>query len=376
MSRVEWDKSRSALKLAANTIINAPKELRYTITCSVCKGTGHMSFKCPWKPFFNKDGKCKNPWGVNDAEKQRTERHKNSKRNNPFDEDYNGNRLRAKRQRGQKQHEKCELPKRAPGYVKIEQDTTKVFSEEDYEGWGKSDQNMVWREVSTTPIKSEILDIAAGFNANGNERVGETDDSGVDKLVPQPKPTSIIEHDTNDVLKPGQTWEWMDDDETTSWACKMEKLDTVGWWPFNEPVVLSKPTTDKRPDQFRGAELVHKEPTYSLIRYTRRPALFGFPVWFSKTTDLVVSEEVATQVLTASNVNYSLNHDAIFNRITQAAKTVSKVNEDRYMVLNNYFPRNDTIVFANNIAKCYFWDRRNLKLGVDFMRCQDIIKPK
>jgi hypothetical protein len=376
------------------------------------------------------NGKIRNPFETTNAEKQRSKRKR--------EEDEVGiKRVRVKRQHGVNQH-KEKLAERAPHYSKINQDTTKVFCEDEYceDDWKfnlRTGKPLMWQKATTKPIKSEVIDIAAGFNANsksGDEikfrpavraddkmielyelDEAEWSESGMsssssnlewgpnhvdqiegseewyrdndmygdlDKIVGPPQPTknSLIEHDPNDVLKTGQTWEWMDDDETTSWACKMEKMDSVGWGPFKKTVVLSKPETDKRPDQFRGADMVHKEPIYSLIRYTRRPALFGFPVWFAKTIDLVVSEEVATQVLTASNVNYSLSHDAIFNRITQAAKTVSKVNEDRYMVLNGYFPRNDTIVFANNIAKCYFWDRRELKSGVDFIKCQDTTKPR
>jgi hypothetical protein len=417
MDRGEWEKSRKIPGLASNKIDQNP------VICWVCKGTGHKSHKCPWLPFFDKNGKCRNPWETVNAEKLRTKRKREPERDNPFDEDTwdstNADRQRVKRQRGQLQHKNKQLLRYAPTYVKSDQDTIKVFCEDDSHDYYEDTYNnltgkkMVWREATQKPIKSEIIDIAAGFNANSKsgdrckpvdgidndwgpdptDRVDETDvinwqkasdlEWGPDQIdlvegsdeSPPPK-TNLIELDPADIIKVGQSWEWMDDDETTSWACKMVKVDTLGSGPFKTPVVLSKPDTDKRPDQFRGADLVHKEPTYSLIRYTRTPALFGLPVWFSKTIDLVVSEEVATQVLTASNVNYSLSHDAIFNRITQASKTVSKVNEDRYMVLNGYFPRNDTIVFANNIAKCYFWDRRELKSGVDFIKCQDTTKPR
>jgi len=452
MGRDDWNNFQRLSGLAENII---HKGQRYVLICSVCNGTGHISHKCPWKPFFDKNGKCKNPWETTNAEKLRTKR-----KFEPAEDKLvadKAERVRSKRQHGLNQHKAKLLVKSAPHYQKIEQDTTKVFCEDDYseDDWKinrKTGAPLMWREATTKPIKSEVIDIAAGFNANsksgdelkfrpavraddemielyeldeaewrhsearrtkkrptvdgekGNgwyrvENVEDDDEpchiytaddddewhrnnemyGDVDEIpVPPPvvKPSNVIEHDSNDEIKVGRTWEWMDDDDTTSWACKMEKLDSTGWGPFRKDVVLPKPTTDKRPDQYRGADMVHKEPTYSLIRYTRTPALFGLPVWFSKTIDLVVSEEVATQVLTASNVNYCLGPDSIFNRIVQSAKSVSKVNEDRYMVLNGYHPRNDTIIFANNIAKCYFWDRRELKSGVDFTRCQDTTKPK
>jgi len=442
MNRAAWENHMKSCGLVENTV--AFSQRNDNTKCHTCFGTGHLSHKCPWVPFFDKNGKCKNPWGTTTAEQQRTKRKRETvpERDNPYDEDTwdlsDKDRQRVKRQRGLLQRKNQNLLKRASTYVKVEQDTTKVFCEDDYYGANDEEYNsrtgkkLLWKVCSqnTKSDGTDVINIRAGFNANGKgpakpidginndwgpvpegvdnveeecdgpivwardlewgpnhvDRDEGTDEwerdeamyGDLDKIpVPEPAPkTNMIDHDPNDEIKVGQSWEWMDDDETTSWACKMVKIDTVGWGPFKEPVVLSKPSTDKRPDQFRGADMVHKEPTYSMIRYTRTPALFGLPVWFSKTIDLVVSEEVATQVLTASNVNYSLSHDAIFNRITQAAKTVSKVNEDRYMVLNKYFPRNDTIIFANNIAKCYFWDRRELKSGVDFTKCQDTTKPK
>jgi len=346
MDRKAWERSRVEKGLATNKKTTK----NYLLVCYLCGGTGHFSFQCPMKTQDMKDLE----------------------------------RIKAKRQHGLKQKNKTNLLKFSPRYEKVEQHTEKVYCEED-EFYGrhetynkKTGKKMIWREASSEPIKSEIIDIDAGFNVYGDES-GE--ESTIDTLTCQDdwfgtpenrtgdpdKDSKIIEHDPADVLPVGHTWAWMDDEDLATWSCVMTKMDSSA---------LSKPKIDKRPDQFRGADLVHTEPTYSLIRYTRTPTLIGMPVWYSKTIDLIVSEEVATQIVTASNVNYTLKPDAIFNRITQAAKTVSKVNEDRYSVLHGYFPRNDTIVFANNIAKCYFWQRRQLKSGVDFTRCQDTMKPK
>jgi hypothetical protein len=166
----------------------------------------------------------------------------------------------------------------------------------------------------------------------------------------------------------GHTWEWFDnyDDHFTT-CCKMTLKE-----------IHHGGAVDGRPDVFTGAELVHEDPVYALILYERTPVLRFFEfndkhryvptTPFSTKTWLRVSLEMSCQLLVPSNVTHQMDPDTIFTRITQAAKNIAKVNSNATFSNTGNLVHGDTIVFANNIVKKYFYERRNLVRGLDFMK--------
>lgn len=328
MSRKQWDEARKASK-AVPVSMSKPQAVCYS-----CGSVGHTKSECLSR-------------GLN----------KN---------DHDRERVKNKRDQGRRQRQCADLVKCADYSLKHDFDSTKVYCEDEiiFDISERSYNKKTGKPCLWQPAKVESLSVIDKDEHPGNYEPEEVLVQDVDSH-PEAKKTEPTLIPEAELIPVGYKWKWRDDENWLSYSCVMEKIDSSS---------LPVPLTDKRPDQFRGAEMVHKEPKYSFIKYTRTPVFASMSYWVSSETILCVSEEVATQIITASNATYNYDQATIFNRITQAAKTVAKVNEDRYMTLNGYFPRNDTIVFANNLAKSYFYARRNLKENVDFIRCQDAVK--
>jgi hypothetical protein len=308
--------------------------------------------------------------------------------------EYDLNREKNKRIAGRKQNNKRNAIRSAPTYEPTKQDTRKIFCEDELyddseheECFKNSGKKALWRVCS--PVESSAVDIDAPPFDAVEWKIGEIQEeppvlreeareekySILDEpiileetIIDQPVQAPILDGIVRPVsaIPIGFKWEWYDNKDWFSYRCTMVKVVDLEHL---------EPQGDERPDSFRGADMVHDSPMYSQIEYKSTPVfrsgLITIPYGRPKTTILVVSEEVATQIITASNCNFTMDAATVFNRITNAAKSVAKVNDNRSLVLQGLSPRNDTIVFANNVAKFYFYTHRNLKNNLDFVRNQD-----
>jgi hypothetical protein len=215
---------------------------------------------------------------------------------------------------------------------------------------------------NNSPVGSDSEDIIIVPN---NSPVGPVNAPKVP--VDNKSPDGILSTDLFDIPI-GYKWEWFENyDDHVTICCTMTKTKIL-----REPIV-----GDGRPDCFVGSELLHPNPVYVEILYERRPVVRFFELnnkhrygqyWFSKETKLIVSEEMACQLLIPQNATYQMEPAVIFSRITQASKTIAKVNANRCISLTGSLVPNDTTIFACNLVKFYFYERRNLVLGLDFIR--------
>jgi hypothetical protein len=177
----------------------------------------------------------------------------------------------------------------------------------------------------------------------------------------------------------GHSWIWYEDDTyfdrpNLTYECEMEKMD---YYPYLA-------NGDARPDIHRNADLLHEDPVYSRILFTRRPVVRVGPftssflgslvavakedLKFARTVELIVSEEIASQVINSLNINFTMDNKAIYSRLSNATKNVAKVNQNRALAVRGHLICNDTITFAYNIAKYYMYSRRDLLPDRDFIK--------
>jgi hypothetical protein len=200
--------------------------------------------------------------------------------------------------------------------------------------------------------------------------------------VAPPNPEPIIPSNVAEGLfknPVGHSWVWYEDDTyydrpNLTYECEMEKMD---YYPYLA-------NGDARPDIHRNADLLHEDPVYSRILFTRRPVVRVGPftssflgslvavakedMKFARTVELIVSEEIASQVINSLNINFTMDNKAIYSRLSNAAKNVAKVNQNRALAVRGHLICNDTITFAYNIAKYYMYSRRDLLPDRDFIK--------
>lgn len=145
-------------------------------------------------------------------------------------------------------------------------------------------------------------------------------------------------------------WFFMDSNRTTvTWA---ERFKVIEWYDHNPE--------DLRADSISLSDLKHT-PKYAKVLHTVRGKWAIFP-FQHRTTELIVSLEVVSQLSVASNLSPLSTDEITAERIFHSGRTLQSVNLDRYLTLATHNIVQDSAIVVFGLYRRMCFERRHLCL--------------